>query len=151
MSAVRGMRARTEKHRDAYLAIMRAAEVLQRDVAELLKKADLSIAQYNVLRVLRGAGSAGLACGEVASRLIRHDPDMTRLTDRLERRGLIERTRDRRDRRVVLTHITASGLALLAELDAPVDALHAKQFGHMSDEALQSLVSRLAEPRAGDF
>jgi DNA-binding MarR family transcriptional regulator len=139
---------RAQAQSDAYLGILRAAEELQRGFVELFKQADLSFAQYNVLRVLRGAGPAGLACGEVAGRLIRHDPDMTRLLDRLERRGLTERTREPHDRRVVRTRITPKGLALIASLDAPVDALHERQFGHLSLAELGELAARLERARA---
>ena len=138
---------RVATQRDAYLSILSAAEVLQRQVVELLKMSDLSLAQYNVLRVLRGAGAPGLACGEVGSRLIRHDPDITRLVDRLEKRGLIERTRDTRDRRVVLGRITQKGLALLADIDDPMDALHERQLGHIPQARLSDLTSLLQEAR----
>ena len=140
--------ARTATQRDAYLAILQAAEALQRQFAELLKAHDLSLAQYNVMRVLRGAGAAGLACGEVAGRLIRHDPDMTRLLDRLEKRKLTERTREPRDRRVVRTRLTSAGETLLAELDGPVDALHERQFGHIEESKLLALTALLEEARA---
>ena len=108
---------------------------LERESVELLKTADLSPAQYNVLRILRGAGPEGATCGDVTSKLVKHDPDVTRLLDRLERRELIVRTREVSDRRVVRTRITKAGLALLAELDDPVDALHERQLGHLSRTA----------------
>jgi DNA-binding MarR family transcriptional regulator len=134
---------------DAFLAIVRAAEELQRGAVELFKDYDLSLAQYNVLRILRGAGPAGATCGDVAGSLIRHDPDVTRLLDRLDTRGLIERGRDPKDRRIVRTKITKAGAALLAELDEPVADLHARQLGHVSDKRLDELVALLGEARAG--
>jgi DNA-binding MarR family transcriptional regulator len=137
--------ARTTVQYEAYAAILHAAEALQRDFVDLLKQSDLSLAQYNVLRVLRGGGPEGLACGEVADRLVRHDPDMTRLLDRLEKRGLTERTRQASDRRVVRTRITAKGLTLLGGLDAPVDALHERQFGHIAERRLVDLAELLQE------
>lgn len=136
---------RTAALRDAYITILRTAEALQRQLAELLRPVDLSMAQFNVLRILRGAGAAGLSCGEVSERLIRYDPDITRLLDRLEARGLTERTRDARDRRVVLSRITSKGLALLADLDAPVDRLHEAQVGHIDDGRLAALTEVLQE------
>lgn len=136
---------RTAALRDAYITILRTAEALQRQLAELLRPVDLSMAQFNVLRILRGAGAAGLSCGEVSERLIRYDPDITRLLDRLEARGLTERTRDARDRRVVLSRITSKGLALLADLDAPVDRLHEAQVGHIDDGRLAALTAVLQE------
>jgi len=130
---------------EAYAAVLKAAEDLQRGFAELLKAHDLSPSQYNVLRILRGAGEAGLACGEVVDRLIRHDPDITRLLDRLEKRGLVQRVREKSDRRVVRTSITKAGLAMLANLDAPVDELHDRQLGHMTTQQLLSLSKMLQE------
>jgi len=143
----KGRSARTVAQYDAYIAILHAAETFQRQATELLRESELSLAQYNVLRILRGAGAPGLACGEVAGRLIRHDPDMTRLLDRLEKRHLTERTREPHDRRVVLTRITPQGLALLATLDEPIDALHERQLGHLSAERLGELTRVLHEAR----
>lgn len=138
---------RSKAQADAYLAVIRTAEDMQRDFTELLKASDLSFAQYNVLRILRGAGADGLTCGGVSERLVQHDPDVTRLLDRLEKRSLIERHRDQKDRRVVRTAITTSGLALLAQLDEPVDAVHEQQLGHLSDARLKDLMTLLEEVR----
>jgi DNA-binding MarR family transcriptional regulator len=139
---------RTQAQFEAYAAVLKAAEDLQRGFVELLKARQLSPSQYNVLRILRGAGAAGLACREVGDRLIRHDPDITRLLDRLEHRGLVERTREAADRRVVRTRITKAGVALLAELDAPVDGLHDRQLGHMTARQLLALSKLLQEATA---
>lgn len=138
---------RSKAQADAYLAVVRIAEDLQRGFNELFKASDLSFAQYNVLRILRGAGPDGLTCGGVSERLVQHDPDVTRLLDRLEKRSLIERHRDQKDRRVVRTAITDTGLALLAELDAPVDAVHEQQLGHLSEARLKELTTLLEEVR----
>ena len=132
----------------AFLSIVQAAEEMQRGLAELLKAHDLSIAQYNVLRILRGAGPEGATCGTVSENLIRHDPDVTRLVDRLDQRGLVDRARDTKDRRVVRTRITRAGAALLAALDDPVDELHARQLGHVGSKRLADLVALLDETRA---
>jgi DNA-binding MarR family transcriptional regulator len=132
----------------AFLAIVQTAEELQRGIAELLKAHDLTLAQYNVLRILRGAGPEGATCGHVSDNLVRHDPDVTRLVDRLDKRGLVERARDTKDRRVVRTRITKTGVALLAELDEPVDELHARQLGHVGSKRLADLVALLDETRA---
>jgi DNA-binding MarR family transcriptional regulator len=140
--------ARTVAQFEVFSAVVVAAEQFERELVELLKADELSVSQYNILRILRGAGPAGLACGQVAGRLFRHDPDVTRLVDRLEKRGLVERAREARDRRVVRTRITASGLELLEDLDAPVDRLHEQQLGHMSERQLSSLKTLLAEARA---
>lgn len=132
----------------AYLAIVQTAEQLQRGFAELFKPHDLSLVQYNVLRILRGAGPGGATCGAVSHNLIQHDPDVTRLLDRLEKRGLIERARDTKDRRVVRTRISKAGEVLLAELDEPVEALHARQLGHLGSRRLAELTELLDDTRA---
>src|SRR6516164_3058454 len=103
----------------AFLDLLRTAEVLSHPLVELLKSHELSATQYNVLRILRRT-PAGLTCGEVGTRMITRDPDITRLLDRLEKRKLIRRSRDGKDRRVVLTRITAEGLELLVGLDQPI-------------------------------
>ena len=139
--------ARTIAQFEVFSELLVTAERLEREVIELLKGEELSLSQYNILRILRGAGAAGLACGQVGSRLIRHDPDMTRLLDRLEKRGLIGRAREQQDRRVVRTTITPEGLALLGRLDAPLDRLHERQLGHMNERRLSALKTLLAEAR----
>jgi DNA-binding MarR family transcriptional regulator len=122
----------------AFLDLLRTTDMLSRPLAQLLKTEDLSATQYNVLRILRGAPE-GLTCGEVASRMITRDPDITRLLDRLEKRGLTSRCREVKDRRMVLTRITPEGLALLARLDLPVREAHRKQLGHLGPERLRTL------------
>ncbi len=127
------------------IAVLRAANRLMDEFTALLKPYDLSPAQFNVLRILRGSGHEGATCGEVIDRLIQRDPDVTRLLDRLERRGLIDRGRDSRDRRIVRTRITEKGLEMLASLDHPVDDLHARRVGHLSDRQMADLRALLEE------
>src|SRR5580704_1751596 len=122
----------------AFLDLLRTADMLTRGADWVLKAEDLSLTQYNVLRILRGAPQ-GLPCGEIASRMITRDPDVTRLLDRLEKRGLISRAREGRDRRLVLARISPEGLKLLAQLDGPVQAAHRKLLGHLGRERLQAL------------
>ena len=129
-----------------FLDLVRTCDLLSRLPAHVLKQADLSATQYNVLRILRGAPE-GLACGQIGQRMITRDPDITRLLDRLEKRGLIERHRPSRDRRRVLTRITAAGLELLARLDEPIREAHRRQLGHLGREGLQQLEELLAEAR----
>ena len=143
-----GRGARAGREEDAFVTLLRASDRLQRRVAELFKTEDLSATQYNVLRILRGAGAGGLSCGEVAERMITRDPDITRLLDRLERRGLLVRTREAADRRVVRSRITNDGLAALARLDAPLQALHREQLGHLGSRRLAQLTALLR--RAAD-
>jgi MarR family transcriptional regulator, organic hydroperoxide resistance regulator len=129
----------------AFIALQKAADKLAVQAEQLLKSNGLTGAQYNVLRILRGAEPHGLACSSIAERMISHDPDMTRLLDRMEKRGLITRERQRDDRRVVKTRITSSGLQLLKRLDAPVGGLHKRQFAHMGAARVRSLADLLDE------
>ena len=133
---------------EAFLNLIRSADALSRGEASLLKEHGLGLTQYNVLRILRGAGDVGLTCSEVSARLIAKDPDVTRVMDRLVRQGLASRVRDRRDRRVILSSITADGLALLAKIDAPLNALHKRQLGHLSKQELTTLSELLEKARA---
>jgi DNA-binding MarR family transcriptional regulator len=126
----------------AFLELLRTTDMLSRGLVRVLKSEDLSATQYNVLRILRGAPE-GLTCGEIAGRMITRDPDITRLLDRLEKRGLISRSREAQDRRMVMTRITAEGLKLLGRLDEPVQGAHRRQLGHLGKEKLQALSALL--------
>jgi len=110
-----------------------------------MKEHSLTGTQYNVLRILRGAEPAGLPCKGISDRMISHDPDMTRLLDRLEKRGVISRERQANDRRVVKTRITAAGLDILKKLDAPVLELHREQFHSLGAPRLKNLATALEE------
>ena len=132
-----------------FLELVRTADRLSRGAAALLKRHELSPTQYNVLRILRGSPE-GLPCGEIGRRLITREPDITRLLDRMEKRGLISRHREIQDRRTVLTHITKTGLDTVNELDEPVQAIHRKQLGHMGREGLLTLASLLRQARRED-
>jgi MarR family transcriptional regulator, organic hydroperoxide resistance regulator len=134
---------------EAAVSLARTADRFDRAFSELFKKQGLTGTQYNVLRILRGAGSAGLACSEIGERMVTRDPDITRLLDRMERAGLCIRSRDSSDRRVILTRITEKGLGLLRDLDKPVQALNKKLLGHMEREQLKSLLSLLDTVRSG--
>src|SRR5271168_4659177 len=124
----------------AALDLLRTSDLLSRGPLQVLKTADLSGTQYNVLRILRGAPE-GLPCGEIASRMITRDPDVTRLLDRLEKRALISRCRETKDRRTVMARISPDGLKLLARLDEPVQAVHRQQLGHLGRERRLSLIA----------
>jgi DNA-binding MarR family transcriptional regulator len=131
----------------AFLELMRTTDMLSRGLVRLFKSEALSPTQYNVLRILRGAPD-GLFCGEIASRMITRDPDVTRLLDRLEKRELISRCREAKDRRTVMARITPEGLELLARLDEPVQAAHRKQLGHLGRQRLQALTELLRVARS---
>ena len=124
---------------EVMLNVARTAEHLGTRIAEALKTSDLTPTQYNALRILRGAGPTGLTCGDVGDRMVTKDSDITRLMDRLERRGLIRRERPQTNRRVVLTRITDDGLALLAELDAPMRENARTLLSHLGNQRLKTL------------
>lgn len=134
---------------EAILALIRTADIVTLPMTEVLRDAKLSLSQYNVLRILRGAGPDGLACGEIADRMVRRDPDLTRLLDRLEARGLVRRARGAADRRVVLASITDEALALLDALDAPMEDRVRAELEHLPSGRLRTLLDILEEIRAG--
>jgi DNA-binding MarR family transcriptional regulator len=133
---------------EAQLGVLRTAEVLARAAAELLRPYGLTPTQYNVLRILRGAGPEGLPCSEIGARMVTHEPDVTRLLDRLHRAGHVSRERAESDRRVVLTRITPEGLALLARLDGPVAEADARRGGVLTPDELRTLIGLLDRLRA---
>ena len=130
-----------------FIALLKVADALGQEAEQLTRTAELTGTQYNVLRILRGAGPAGLACRGIGDRMITHDPDITRLLDRMERRALITRERQKDDRRVVNTRITPHGLALLKPLDQPMRDLHKRQFRHVAGARLKTLCDLLEEIR----
>ena len=134
---------------EVLLALTRTADVLAVPLNEVLRGSGLSSSQYNVLRILRGSAPDGLACGEISERMVRRDPDLTRLLDRLEARGLVERTRGTTDRRVVRATITREALQLLETLDPQVEASLEQVLGHVPETRLRTLVDLLEEARAG--
>src|SRR5438128_11733620 len=130
----------------AFLDLLRTTDILSRRPAQVLKTESLSATQYNVLRILRGAPD-GLPCGEIAHRMITRAPDITRLLDRLEKRGLISRCRATKDRRMVLARIAPHGLKLLGRLAEPVEEAHRRQLGHLGRERLRALTELLHAAR----
>lgn len=134
---------------EAAIALARTADQLDRRLAELFKGYRLTGTQYNVLRILRGAGNEGHACNAIGERMVTRDPDITRLLDRMERAGLCARSRHPRDRRVIVTRITPQGLDVLKRLDAPVRELNRKLLGHMGGSQLKTLLRLLQDVRNG--
>jgi DNA-binding MarR family transcriptional regulator len=132
---------------EALLNLWRTADRLQLRFARLFREHGLTPAQYNVLRILRGEGKP-LPCLEIAARLVTEVPGITGLLDRLERLGLVARTRSDVDRRVVHVAITARGLELLGRLDDPVDRLHRELLGHLTHDELRALNQLLEKARA---
>jgi DNA-binding MarR family transcriptional regulator len=147
---------RSSSHKDSdgytearlFVAFMQIADTFGAQAAQVFKTCGLTSAQFNVLRILRGAGRAGLACREIGERMISHDPDITRLLDRMEKRNLISRQRQSDDRRIVKTHVTPEGLELLKALDRPVNALHKRQFQAIPPAKLKVLATMLDEIRS---
>ena len=144
-----GKRTRDIIARDTYLSLVRANEQLQAEASDLFKGHGLTQAQFNVLRILRGAGEDGLPCQAIGDRLVTRVPDVTRLLDRMERDGLVLRTRSSGDRRVVIATLTALGTTKVGELDEPVLELHRSQFRGLSapdNEALERLLLKVLAP-----
>lgn len=134
-------------HEEAQLNIQRTAGVLSDDFAPVLKPYGITGTQYNVLRILRGAEPDGLCRNEVRERLINKMPDATRLLDRMEAAGLVTRSREEEDRRMVRTRITAQGRKIVDDLDQPVLDQHHQQLGHLSREELETLIRLLTKAR----
>ena len=135
---------------EALLSIERTAAVFRHRLGEALKPLGVTPTQFNVLRILRGAGPAGLCRNEVRDRLVSQVPDVTRLLDRMEDAGLIVRGRDSSDRRLVSTRITPEGLALLARADEQVARTEREQIGHLDEAQLRAIVDLLALARDHD-
>lgn len=132
---------------EVYLNVVRTADHLAHNMTSLLKDHGLTAAQYNVLRILRGSRTDPLSCTEIGQRMVTRDPDITRLLDRLEKRGLVQRTREREDRRVITIRITDEGLEILRTLDGPIQQAHRDQMAHMDPEKLRLLSDLLEEAR----
>jgi DNA-binding MarR family transcriptional regulator len=126
----------------AFISLARTTDLLGRKLEACVRAAGISPNQYNVLRILRGSPQ-GLTGRDIACRMISRDPDITRLLDRLEQRGLVSRCRETKDRRMVHTRITDRGLSLLAELDTPITEIHQEQLGHLGAERLELLIELL--------
>ncbi len=131
----------------ALLNVARTADHLRRGLHSVLKHKGLTTTQYNALRILRGAGTDGLTCSELGSRLVSSDPDITRLLDRLAKQGLVRRHRHQRDRRVVLTDITDEGRRQLEIITPGLDRHIRQLLVHMDASRLEMLIDLLEEAR----
>ncbi len=125
---------------EALLNVVRTADALHQRVAQVLKPFGLTEAQYNALRILRGAGEEGRTCKEISDRMIKRDPDVTRMLDRLVTRKLVRRERDSSDRRVVRSHITTDGKALLHRADPAIRNMHKELTEAVNPASLRSLI-----------
>jgi DNA-binding MarR family transcriptional regulator len=129
-------------------ALLRTTDLLHRHISRVVEPRDLTLQQYNVLRILRGSEPEGLPTLEIAERMIERSPGITRLLDRIEAKALVTRERGKRDRRQVLCRITPKGLTLLAELDAPVHEAGEKFLAALPNRSVQLLLEILEEVRA---
>jgi DNA-binding MarR family transcriptional regulator len=137
-------------HEQAVLGLMRTSRAIEESWLAFLKRTEgISISQYNILRILRGARPQAIKSSEIADRMIYRDPDVTRLVDRLSKQGLVSREEDPSDRRVVLVRITDAGLTLLERLDEPADRYTRSVMAGLSAQRLRELCSLLDEVRAG--
>ncbi len=132
---------------EAHLNIQRTQAAIDDGLEQLLKAHGVSGTQYNVLRILRGAGNDGLCRQEIADRLLTRMPDVTRLLDRMEEAGLVERERSATDRRIVSTRLTKTGRSLVDSLDTPVLEEHERVLGHLTTAQLRMLIELLTLAR----
>jgi DNA-binding MarR family transcriptional regulator len=132
---------------EALLSVLRTAAVLEHQIGEVLRPFGLTSTQYNVLRILRGAGEKGLCGREVAERLVSKVPDVSRLLDRMEELGLIRRERDRDDRRHVTAWVSDKGLEILARATPQLEGIERHRFNRLDPEGVQRLIEALESIR----
>ena len=135
------------REEEAMLNLARTCESLNQRLVGFLKTYGLTATQYNMLRILRGAGSDGVTCSQATERMLSPDPDITRLLDRMEERKLIRRERSREDRRVVVTWISPEGLELVNRIDQPLAAFHKRNMSHVGQRRLEELIDILESLR----
>ncbi len=136
------------KAQEATIGLMRTADLVRRAVGDIVEPCGITPQQYNVLRILRGAGENGLPTLEIAERMIEETPGITRLIDRLETKRLVSRKRCKEDRRRVWCRITPEGLALLDKLDGPIRDADSLALGSLTSKELTQLVSLLDRARS---
>ena len=132
---------------EVFLDLLRTTSLFENTAERFFRAYGLSIATYNVLRILRGAGKDGKTCSQIGEDMVARVPDVTRLVDRLEESAMVKRTRERDDRRVVRVTLTPNGLELLTKLDEPVIELHRQQLNHLTKEELADLTRLLERAR----
>ena len=137
----------TSIEEEVVLSMVRTADQLVAPMTERLRAEGLSLSQYNILRILRGSAGQGLTCGDISERMVRRDPDLTRLLDRLEKRELVARERSTTDRRMVLTTLTPAGRELLDSLDRDVESTMQATLQHMAPARIRALLELLEEAR----
>lgn len=145
--AIKQTRPFTSLEQEAYLSILRTAFELTHKFDHIFKECAITPTQYNVLRILQGAGEEGLSRNEIGARMVTPMPDVTRLLDRMESARLVARRRSQDDRRQVSTCITHRGKEILLRLAKPVAQAHKEQFKGMRQADLQTLIDLLTEAR----
>jgi len=138
---------RSRSH-EAYIALLRTADDSKRHMGQVLDASGVTLQQYNVLRILRGSGDDGLPTLAVAERMIERTPGVTRLIDRMERKGWVTRKRCSKDRRRVWCRITEDGMALLDSLDRPIDDIDGVVARALDEREIVSLIDYLDRVRA---
>lgn len=133
---------------EALLSVLRTAAILEHQMGEALKPYGITTTQYNVLRIMRGAGKTGLCGREVGERMVSSVPDVSRLLDRMAEMGLIERERDGADRRHVTARITPKGLDVVAQATPRLEAVERARFGHIGADRLDTVIDALGDVRA---
>jgi DNA-binding MarR family transcriptional regulator len=136
------------RSQEGVVALLRTVDVVRQSLGRVVEERVITLQQYNVLRILRGAGDDGLPTLDIAARMIEHAPGVTRLLDRLEAKGLVRRKRCPRDRRQVLCHATPAALRLLAVLDAPMERADREALGMLDGSQLDTLIALLDRIRA---
>jgi DNA-binding MarR family transcriptional regulator len=149
LEEIRQTRPFRTQQEEAVLNIVRTADALKRGGELLFRRHGITSAQYNALRILRGAGDRGLHCSAIAERMITAEPDVTRLLMRMERLGLLVRQRESSDRRMVTAIATDRGLQILDELEAPLRELQERQFAMLSEDEIEALTDGLEKVREG--
>jgi DNA-binding MarR family transcriptional regulator len=139
------------REQEATLGLLRTSDALKRGIAQVVEPFGITPQQYNVLRILRGAGANGLPTLTIGERMIEQTPGVTRLVDRLELKGLVARTPCPTDRRRVFCRITESGLQLLAELDEPVNRWDAQAVSMIAPSEIDSLITLLDRVRSANY
>jgi DNA-binding MarR family transcriptional regulator len=146
---IRQERPFVSEREEAFLNLQRTAALHSQSLAALLKGYGVTPTQYNAMRILRGAHPAAISCKEVGERMVTPVPDVTRLVDRLEKRGFVERARGSEDRRVVEVSITEEGRAVLKALDQPIARWMDSELSSLSDEEIENLIGLLEKARQG--
>jgi MarR family transcriptional regulator, organic hydroperoxide resistance regulator len=139
------------REQQATLGLLRTADAMKRSLAQVVEPHGVTAQQYNVLRILRGAGPDGLPTLSIGERMIEQTPGVTRLVDRLERKGLVDRKPCPKDRRRVFCRITSKGLELLTELEEPVNRWDSQAVSVLHPADLDSLIALLDRVRASNY